>query len=140
MPGNSLNESQRNPVPKRSNFYLQHVAWLLNLSEKMPGRADPRGQAQAISDGSAGSGRAGDAELKPSKRYALAVLLIRGQKGKALDDVTNMLIRMLRQMESLAQKNLDEYILKQQKKVTDLIQTLRAVTVAYEMDSSETIV
>lgn len=133
-----LKREPKKPGAKEINFYLQHVAWLLNLSEKMPDVQIPAVKLkQFLTEAQALDVRE-MRELKPTKRYALAVLLIRGQKGKALDDVTNMLIRMLRQMESLAQKNLDEYILKQQKKVTDLIQTLRAVTVAYEMDSSET--
>jgi hypothetical protein len=47
--------------------------------------------------------------LKPSKRYALAVLLIHAQLEKAVDDIAEIFIRSVRNMDSTAQERLKQY-------------------------------
>jgi len=77
------------------------------------------------------------ARLKINKRYALAVILIRQQHSKALDDVANLYIKMLRSMEASAQAALHKYILEHQKQIDALIAKFRDVLVAYDQETEK---
>lgn len=72
-------------------------------------------------------------DLRPNKRYALAVILIRSQHGQALDDVAELFIKLIRGLERQAQDNLQRYILQQQAQTNELIGTLRDMLL--EMDT-----
>ena len=116
--------------------YLQHVCWLQDLGHNMPEINLPIVKHRQF----ALEARALDAkemrQLKTGKRYALAVILIHGQHSKALDDVADLLIRMVRLMENHAQTALQKYLLAHQKQVDNLIETFKDILTAYEQDES----
>jgi hypothetical protein len=49
------------------------------------------------------------AELKPQKRYALAVIYIRSQFAQTLDDAADLFVRMLQNLDNQARNKLGEY-------------------------------
>src|SRR3546814_13395876 len=49
---------------------------------------------------------AGMAELKPQKRYALAVIIIRAQHAQSLDDAADLFIRLMQNLENNARQKL----------------------------------
>jgi TnpA family transposase len=116
-----LKREPKKPSAREIRSYIQHVTWLKSLSEQMPQIRLPATKLSQFML----EARALDAkdmrELKPLKRYALAVLLIRGQHGKALDDVADIMIRILRGLESVAKKNYDQHILNRQKESEALV-------------------
>src|SRR5690606_13192549 len=64
-------------------------------------------------------------------------ILIRQQHSKALDDVGNLYIKMLRSMEASAQAALNKYILEHQKQIDALVAKFRDVLIAYDQESEK---
>jgi len=131
-----LKREPKKPGNKEVRSYLQHVHWLQTLGDVMPEVRLPIIKHRQF----ALEARALDAKemarLKANKRYALAVILICSQHSKALDDVADLLTKMVRSMESLAQTALQKHLLEHQKHVDQLIVTFKDVLTAYEQDES----
>ncbi len=97
-----LKREPRKLTNKEVRSYLQHVEWLRDLESQMPTLAIPVAKFQQFML----EARALDAQemrdLTSNKRYALAVILIRSQHGKALDDVAELFIKQVRDLEKIA--------------------------------------
>lgn len=132
-----LKREPKRPGNKEVRSYLQHVHWLQALGEEMPAIELPVVKHRQFALEARALNATEMADLKPNKRYALAVILIRSQHSKALDDVAELLIRMVRSMESHAQTALQQYLLDHQKHIDRLIETFKDVLTAYEQDTSQ---
>uniref|UniRef100_UPI0034D75C30 Tn3 family transposase n=1 Tax=Shewanella algae TaxID=38313 RepID=UPI0034D75C30 len=125
-----LKREPKKPTNKEVRSYLQHVEWLRHLESQLPTLDLPVAKFQQFML----EARALDAqemrELKHDKRYALAVILIRSQHGKALDDVAELFIKLVRELENHAQQSLQQYILMKQKQADELISNFREVVLA----------
>ncbi|MAZ88849.1 MAG: Tn3 family transposase [Cellvibrionaceae bacterium] len=119
---------------KEVRSYLQHVHWLQTLGETLPEVDVPVVKYRQFALEARALTAPEMARLKVNKRYALAVILIRQQHSKALDDVANLYIKMLRSMEASAQAALNKYILEHQKQIDALIAKFRDVLIAYDQD------
>lgn len=71
--------------------------------------------------------------LPLAKREALAIALLSVQYAQALDDVTEMFIKRMRQLHHAAKAALMQYRLASQERGETLIMTLRDVVVAYQL-------
>ena len=76
------------------------------------------------------------ASLRPLKRYALACILIRSQYAQALDDIAIQFTRLFAKMEYKAQRDLSDYLLRQQKVIDGLISTFKDVLDGYNENNS----
>ena len=76
-------------------------------------------------------------ESQPDKRYAYAAALIQRQRARALDDATDMLIRLVQRMQSTAKEKLLLLQSAHLKQSGDLAAKLRDVGLAYLSDGSE---
>ncbi|MDF5375974.1 Tn3 family transposase [Vibrio parahaemolyticus] len=132
-----LKREPKRPGNKEVRSYLQHVHWLQDLGDEMPTVKLPIVKHRQLALEARALNATEMADLKPNKRYALAVILIRSQHSKALDDVAELLIRMIRSMESHAQTALQQYLLDHQKHIDRLIETFKDVLTAYEQKSSQ---
>lgn len=132
-----LKREPKRPGNKEVRSYLQHVHWLQGLGQEMPTVKLPIVKHRQLALEARALNAAEMAELKHNKRYALAVILIHSQHSKALDDVAELHIRMVRAMESHAQTALQQYLLDHQKHVDRLIETFKDVLTAYEQDTSQ---
>lgn len=132
-----LKREPKRPGNKEVRSYLQHVHWLQTLGEEMPAIKLPIVKHRQLALEARALNATEMADLKFNKRYALAVILTRNQHSKALDDVAELLIRMVRAMESHAQAALQQYLLDHQKHVDRLIETFKDVLTAYEQDTSQ---
>ncbi|WP_313105422.1 DUF4158 domain-containing protein [Stutzerimonas nitrititolerans] len=132
-----LKREPKRPGNKKVRSYLQHVHWLQGLGQEMPTVKLPIVKHRQLALEARALNAAEMAELKHNKRYALAVILIHSQHSKALDDVAELHIRMVRAMESHAQTALQQYLLDHQKHVDRLIETFKDVLTAYEQDTSQ---
>ena len=74
--------------------------------------------------------------LSPAKREALAAALLTLQYAQALDDVTEMFIKRMRQLHHHAKAALMQYRLESQERSETLIMTLRDVVVAYQLEGA----
>lgn len=104
-----LPEVQDISVPKRNQFVLEARA--LNVREMQ--------------------------DLKPHKRFALAVLLIQAQLEKAVDDIADIFIRSMRNMDSTAAERLRQYQLEHIEQGEQLIAQFRNVLTAFEDEGSD---
>lgn len=75
--------------------------------------------------------------LKPTKRYALTVLLIQAQLQKAMDDIAEIFIKTVRSMHHIAEERLREYQLKHADQTEQLIGQFRDVLTAFHLEGSE---
>ncbi|MTT54260.1 DUF4158 domain-containing protein, partial [Alcanivorax sp. VBW004] len=135
---NTLKREPKKPGNKEVRSYLQHVHWLQVLGESLPDVDVPVVKYRQFALEARALTAPEMARLKPNKRYALAVILVRQQHSKALDDVANLYIKMLRSMESTAQSALHQYILEHQKQIDALIAKFRDVLVAYDQHPEQT--
>lgn len=133
----TLKREPKKPGNKEIRSYLQHVNWLQTLGETLPTIDIPVVKYRQFALEARALDAPEMARLKSNKRYALAVILIRQQHSKALDDVAHLYIRMLRGMESSAQAALHKYILEHQRQTDALIAKFREVLVAYDQDSQQ---
>jgi hypothetical protein len=75
--------------------------------------------------------------LEPHKRYTLAVVLIHTQVSKALDDMGEILIKIMQRLHTNAQQALNNYHLKHTKQIDTLVTLLREMVSAYQMEGSK---
>lgn len=134
---NTLKREPKKPGNKEVRSYLQHVHWLQTLGETLPDVNVPVVKYRQFALEARALTAPEMARLKINKRYALAVILIRQQHSKALDDVANLYIKMLRSMEASAQAALNKYILEHQKQIDALIAKFREVLIAYDQQSEK---
>ena len=77
------------------------------------------------------------AELKPLKRYALAVILIRSRHAQALDDAAVLLIRLMQNLENTAREKLLQFQQDRSQKTDMLVGQLRDILDAYNASARE---
>lgn len=128
---NNLKKEPRKPTNKVIREYLHHVNWLRSLNELMPKISLPPMKYKYFTLEARALDAAEMRRLRPLKRYALAVILIKAQHSKALDDVATLYERMIRSMLSSAQDRLKEHILKQQKVIDELVGKFREVLLQF---------
>lgn len=133
----TLKREPKKPGNKEVRSYLQHVNWLQTLGETLPAIDIPVVKYRQFALEARALDAPEMARLKSNKRHALAVILIRQQHSKALDDVAHLYIKMLRSMEASAQAALHKYILEHQRQTDALIAKFREVLVAYDQDARQ---
>jgi TnpA family transposase len=134
----ALKREPKKPTNKEVRQYLHHVQRLRHLADQLPGIDVPvpklkyfRTMARALDAGEV-------AELKPIKRYALAVIFIRAQYSKTLDDAADIFIRLMQNLENNARQQLMAYQLEHSKRADLLIGQLRDVLHAYQVEGTDT--
>lgn len=132
----TLKREPKKPTNKEVRNYLQHVGWLRALGSELPRPSLPQPKHRQFTLEARALDAGEMARLKPIKRYALAVLLIHSQHSKALDDVAELYLRLVRGMETGAKKQLQQYLLQHQKRVDSLIYRFRDVLSAWDQGGS----
>lgn len=134
----ALKREPKRPTNKEVRFYLQHIRRLQHLAEQLPAIDVPvpklkqyRAMARALDASEL-------AELKPTKRYALAAIFIRAQYAKTLDDAADVFIRLIQKLESSAQQRLVAYQLEHSKRADLLIGQLKVILQAYQVEGTDT--
>lgn len=131
---NALKQEPGRPTNNMVREYLHHIRHLQKLAADMPKINIPVPKLRYYRTLARAQNAAEMAELKPSKRYALAVIYIRSCQGKALDDAADLFIRLFSSLENSAQRRLQEYRLDHQKLVDALVQRLHDTAIAYQAD------
>ncbi len=132
----TLKREPKKPTNKEVRSYIQHVNWLQTLGSTMPEINLPVDKLKQFTYEARALNAREITELKPSKRYAMAVILIRSQHSKCLDDIAELFLRIIRKMEGTAKAQLKDYLLEHQKQVDELVRCLKDVLFAYQQASS----
>lgn len=131
-----LKREPRKLSGKEARGYLEHVRWLQQLGDILPVVRLPAAKRKQFTV----EARALDAQemsrLKPTKRYALAVLLIQSCHAQALDDCIEILTRTLRSMVNDAKADLNNYLLERRNDIDGLIAGFRDVLEAAQLPGS----
>ena len=124
-----LKREPKRPAAREIASFLKHIQSLRTLAGGLP-------QAPALLSVSKRTQLVTEARaldiaelrsLKPAKRYTLAVLFIHAQLQKALDDVAEIFIKVMRKLESLARTRLQQYQLAHADTLEDLVRQFRDV-------------
>jgi uncharacterized protein DUF4158 len=101
----------KRPAARAIASFLKHIQGMRKLADGLqavPTMLSVSKRAQLVIEARA-LGVAEFRSLKASKRYALAVLFIQAQLQKALDDVTEIFIKVMRKFEASAKTRLQQY-------------------------------
>ena len=128
-----LKREIRKPTNKEIRSYLQHLKWLRDIVERLPSvHAIPVTKRRQFANEARALDVAKMARIPARKRYALAVVLIRQQYAQALDDTAELLIKLMRQLETTAQQNLLTYQMEQTQRTDRLVSCFKDVLTAME--------
>lgn len=76
-------------------------------------------------------------ELKPHKRYTLAIAFLMQKYSSTLDDIGEMFIKIVKSSQKKAQDKKEEHRIKHSETTNDLVSTLKALLIAYKTDGSK---
>ena len=106
---NLLKREPKKPTNKETRLYLQHIRRLQLLVEQLPKPDIPVPKLKQYRFLARAMDAAEMAELKPQKRYALAVIFIRAQYAQTMDDAADLFVRLLQNLENHARTKLLAY-------------------------------
>ena len=130
-----LKREIRKPTNKEIRSYLQHLKWLRDIVERLPSvQSIPVTKRRQFANEARALDVARMARIPARKRYALAVVLIRQQYAQALDDTAELLIKLMRQLETTAQQNLLTYQMEQTQRTDRLVSCFKDVLTAMEAE------
>lgn len=133
-----LKQEPKQPTQKHVRLYLQQIRYLQQLAIQLPVIDIPIPKLKQFR----AMARALDAsevlELKASKRYALAVIFVRAQYSRMLDDAADLFIRLVQNLDKLAQQKLLDYQSDHTKRTDTLIEQLKEVLLAFQLEGSDT--
>lgn len=132
-----LKREPKKPTNKETRAYLQHVKRLQHLVEQLPKPDIPVPKLRQYRFLARALDAAEMAALKPAKRYALAVILIRSKHAQALDDAAELLIRLMHNLENTAREKLVEFQQDRTQKVDMLVGQLRDILDAYQLNGTD---
>ena len=131
-----LKREPKRPTNKETRGYLQHIRHLQQLVDQLPRPDVPVPKLKQFRYLARALNAPEMAELKPQKRYALAVIFIRAQHAQSLDDATDLFIRMMQNLENLARQKLLLFQDERVQKVDMLVSQLRDILGAYSIDGT----
>lgn len=132
----SLKREPKKPTNKETRVYLQHIETLKRIVETLPKPDIPIPKMRQFQYLARALDAAEMSKCKPNKRYALAVVFIRSQYSKSLDDAALLFIKMFGNLENLARDKLLLHQDGRSDKVDTLIELLMNVMLAYKIDGT----
>lgn len=132
----ALKREPRKPGNKEVRHYLAHVQRLRTLADSLPPVNIPIAKLKFFRDWARAKDAAELAEYQPAKRHALAVIFIRSQYHKTLDDAAELYIRLLQKLENVAQKNLMTYQAEHLRRTDALVAQLKEILQAYQLEGT----
>jgi TnpA family transposase len=128
----TLKREPRKPTNKEVSQYLAHLQQLQLLAAELPKVTMPAAKYKYFRTLARALDAAEMAELRPERRYALAVIFIRSQYSKTLDDVADLFLRLVGNLENHAQQQLNQYQLEHAQRTDLLVGELRQVLLAMQ--------
>jgi len=130
-PWQTLKREPRKPTNQEVRSYLQHVQRLQSMVDQLPPVHLPIAKLKYFREVAYANDSTEMAKLTSVRRYALAIIFVRAQFSKTLDDTGDLFVRLTNNLEKHAQQRLHEYQLQQAKRIDLLIAQFKSVLVAY---------
>lgn len=137
-PWQTLKREPKKPTNKEVRQYLSHLQHLHQLAARLPKVCMPAAKYTYFRTLARALDAAEMAEQRPDRRYALAVILIRSQYSKTLDDVADLFLRLVGNLENHAQQQLNQFQLERSQKIDMLVGELRQVLLAMRQEGAAT--
>lgn len=134
---NLLKREPKKPTNKETRFYLQHIRRLQLLVEQLPKPEIPVPKLRQYRFIARAMDASEMAELKPQKRYALAVIFIRAQYAQSMDDAADLFVRLLQNLENHARTKLLAYQQEHLQQTDQLVEQLKEILLAYRIDGND---
>jgi hypothetical protein len=129
---NLIKQEPKKPTVTNVKAFVGHLEWLKSFDQLLPRSFDiPQSKIKQFTTEARALNVANMNELKLHKRYTLAAILIRAQTGKAIDDIADIIIRIMQKLHSSANERLKNHQLAQTNKVDSLVSTLHSTIMAY---------
>ncbi len=134
---NLLKREPKKPTNKETRFYLQHIRRLQLLVEQLPKPDIPVPKLRQYRFIARAMDASEMVELKPQKRYALAVIFIRAQYAQSMDDAADLFVRLLQNLENHARTKLLAYQQEHLQQTDQLVEQLKEILLAYRIDGND---
>lgn len=134
---NLLKREPKKPTNKETRSYLQHIRRLQLLVDQLPIPDIPVPKLKQYRLFARSRDASEMAEMKPQKRYALAVIYIRSQFAQTLDDAADLFVRMLQNLDNQARTKLGEYQQEHLQRTDRLIGQLKEMLLAYQINGTD---
>ena len=137
-PWNRLRKDPGKPNLKHLRELLDHINWLASLQiATQAGTSIPDVKIKRFAAEAQTLDAARMQNMRSRKRYTLALCLLTTQYAQALDDLAEMVIKRLLKLHQQGKEALEAYRNSQQKRIDELIEVLRDVTVAYRGEGTD---
>jgi TnpA family transposase len=137
-PWQMLKREPKRPTNKETRTYIQHIRRLQLLVEQLPKPEVPVPKLKQFRLLARALNATEMAELKPQKRYALAVIFIRAQHAQSLDDAADLFIRLMQNLENYARQKLLSFQQERVHKTDMLVGQLKDILGAYQLVGTDT--
>src|SRR5436309_1224690 len=137
-PWNRLREDPGKPNLKHLRELLDHISWLASLqiaTQALVTIPDVKIKRFAAEAQTLDAARMQN--MRSRKRYTLALCLLATQYAQALDDLAEMVIKRLLKLHQQGKEAFEAYRNSQQKRIDELIEVLRDVTVVYRGEGTD---
>ena len=137
-PWNRLREDPGKPNLNHLKELLDHITWLASLqiaTQALVTIPDVKIKRFAAEAQTLDAARMQN--MRSRKRYTLALCLLATQYAQALDDLAEMVIKRLLKLHQQGKEAFEAYRNSQQKRIDELIEVLRDVTVAYRGEGTD---
>jgi len=132
-PWQRLKQEPEKPTVGHIREFLDHLSWLKAKAELLPSiesmpvskRDHFRYEAMALHSSDMRN-------MKSSKRHALAVVLVKTQLAQAYDDLTNMLVRVISDLENEGKQNFQADLFEPRNRADGLITQFRELLNVYQ--------
>jgi TnpA family transposase len=133
-----LKREPKRPTNKETRTYVQHIRRLQYLVEQLPKPDVPVPKLKQFRHLARALNATEMVELKPQKRYALAVIFIRAQHAQSLDDAADLFIRLMQNLENNARQKLLSFQQERVQKTDMLVSQLKNILGAYQLEGTDT--
>jgi len=137
-PWQMLKREPKRPTNKETRTYIQHIRRLQHLVDQLPKPEVPVPKLKQFRHLARALNAAEMAELKPKKRYALAVIFIRAQHAQSLDDAADLFIRLMQNLENNARQKLLSFQQERVQKTDMLVGQLKDILGAFQLEGTDT--
>lgn len=130
-----LKQEPGKPLLSRLKLWIDHLEWLSTLQLAHTVLADiPLVKIQHFVSEALTLDNSRMSALASAKRHTLIASVLKLQYAQALDDLTEMFVKRMRQLHHSAKDALAQHRIETQRDTDELIQTLRDVVIAYQSE------
>jgi len=135
---NGLKREPKKPTTVEIRSYLAHIERFKKLVEQLPAAPLPPLKIEFFRDQARASDAQEMSKFPTPKRYALAVIFIRHQYARVLDDAADLFMRMMSKIRAKAEQARLAYQLAHKERTDTLIKQLDSVLEAYDQRAAAT--